>query len=194
LSFLRHKKIYQSDGLKRELNCSFNSLTDHRSDESSTGYSFMSCSPAELMSASPVQTASRSTPAAVKLSAANRNCHYFSLSQPKGPLHSLIMAEIVPASEDLFFDEVVRGYVEGNRRFVHRPWLADIVEKSLSYRNRPFILMTAEPGAGKSTFLAQLAHDHPNWLRYFIRRDQRSVLSDVSAKSLLLRIGYTGRT
>ena len=54
MSFLRHKKIYQSDGLKRELNCSFNSLTDHRSDESSTGYSFMSCSPAELMSASPV--------------------------------------------------------------------------------------------------------------------------------------------
>ncbi len=53
MSFLRHKKIYQSDGLKRELNCSFNSLTDHRSDESSTGYSFMSCSPAELMSASP---------------------------------------------------------------------------------------------------------------------------------------------
>jgi len=38
-----------SDGLKRELNCSFNSLTDHRSDESSTGYSFVSCSPAELI-------------------------------------------------------------------------------------------------------------------------------------------------
>jgi hypothetical protein len=53
LSFPRHKKIYQSDGLKRELNWSFSSLTDHRSDESSTGYSFMSCSPVELMSASP---------------------------------------------------------------------------------------------------------------------------------------------
>jgi hypothetical protein len=51
-------------------------------------------------------------------------------------------------------------------------------------------LLTAEPGAGKSAFVAQLASDHPDWLRYFIRRDQRSVLADVSDKSLLLRIGY----
>src|SRR5262249_31797436 len=29
-----------------------------------------------------------------------------------------------------------------------------------------------------------------DWLRYFIRRDQRSALADVSDKSLLLRIGY----
>jgi hypothetical protein len=77
LSFLRHKKIYQFDGLKRELNYSFNSLTDHRSDESSTGYSFMSCSPAELMSASPVPNSFSLNPAAVQSSAANRNCHYF---------------------------------------------------------------------------------------------------------------------
>jgi hypothetical protein len=86
LSFLRHEKIYQFDGLKRELNGLFNSLTDHRSDESSTGYSFMSCSPAELMSASPVMQSFSLNPAAVKPPAANRNCPYFSLSQPKGPL------------------------------------------------------------------------------------------------------------
>jgi len=86
LSFLRHEKIYQSDGLKRELNCSFNSLTDHRSDESSTGYSFMSCSPAELMSASPVLQSFSLNLAAVKPPAANRNCPYFSLSQSRGPL------------------------------------------------------------------------------------------------------------
>ncbi len=100
------------------------------------------------------------------------------------------MAEIAPASEDLFFNEVVRGYVEGNRRFIRRPWLADFLEEKLRQANRPFILMTAEPGAGKSAFVAQLADDHPNWLRYFIRRDQRSVLADVSTKSFLLRIGY----
>jgi hypothetical protein len=85
LSFLRHKKIYQSDGLKRELNCSFSSLTDHRSDESSTGYSFMSCSPAELMSASPALLSFSLNLAAVKRAAANHNCPSFSLSQPKGP-------------------------------------------------------------------------------------------------------------
>jgi hypothetical protein len=86
LSFFRHGKIYQFDGLKKELNCSFSSLPDHRSDESSTGYSFMSCSPAELMSASPVLQSFSLNLAAVKSPAANRNCPYFSLSQPRGPL------------------------------------------------------------------------------------------------------------
>jgi hypothetical protein len=89
LSFLRHGKIYQSDGLKRELNCFFSSLTDHRSDESSTGYSFMRCSPAELMSASPVLLRFSLNLAAVKLPAANHNCPYFSLSQSRGPLQSV---------------------------------------------------------------------------------------------------------
>ncbi len=77
MSFLRHKKIYQSDGLKRELNCSFNSLTDHRSDESSTGFSFMSCSPAELMSLRRLQTASRLTLLLYSLQQPTANCHYF---------------------------------------------------------------------------------------------------------------------
>ena len=89
MSFLRHEKIYQFDGLKRESNCSFNSLTDHRSDESSTGYSFMSCSPAELTSASPVLQSFSLNLAAVKPPAANRNCPYFSLSQSRGPLQSV---------------------------------------------------------------------------------------------------------
>jgi hypothetical protein len=89
LSFPRHKKIYQFDGLKSELNWSFSSLTDHRSDESSTGYSFMSCSPAELMSALPVLQSFSLNLAAVKPSAANRNCPSFSLSQPRGPLHKV---------------------------------------------------------------------------------------------------------
>jgi hypothetical protein len=87
LSFLRHRKIYQSDGLKRELNYSFSPLTDHRSDESSTSYSFMSCSPAELTSASPVLQSFSLNLAAVKPSAANHNCPSFSLSQLRGPLH-----------------------------------------------------------------------------------------------------------
>jgi hypothetical protein len=89
LSFLRHEKIYQSDGLKREPNGSFSSLTDHRSDESSTGYSFTSCSPAELMSASPVLQSISLNLAAVKPSAANHNCPSFSLSQTRGPLQAV---------------------------------------------------------------------------------------------------------
>src|SRR5208282_4292936 len=63
-------------------------------------------------------------------------------------------------------------------------------DEKLRQPGKSFVLITAEPGAGKSTFLAQLSYDRPEWLRYFIRRDQSSPLADVSAKGLLLRIGY----
>lgn len=92
--------------------------------------------------------------------------------------------------DDLFFDLLVRGYVEENPRFLRREWLAADLEKKLSETDKSFVLLTAEPGAGKTVFISQLAHDHPDWLRYFIRRDQREVLSDVSSRSMLLRIGY----
>lgn len=51
------------------------------------------------------------------------------------------------------------------------------------------MLLTAEPGAVKSAFMAQLVRDPPDWLRYFIQRDRRSVLAYVSDRSLLQRIG-----
>jgi hypothetical protein len=99
------------------------------------------------------------------------------------------MTAVTPEANTLFFETFVRAYV-GNRRFVRRDWLAQELDAKLQQQGKRFILLVAEPGAGKSTFMAQLAHDRPEWLRYFIRRDQRSVLADVSDKSLLLRIGY----
>src|SRR5450755_845145 len=60
--------------------------SDHRSDESSTGYSFMGCSPAEPMSASPVAHSFSPNPSAVQSTAANRNLSLFTLSQHRGPL------------------------------------------------------------------------------------------------------------
>ena len=92
-------------------------------------------------------------------------------------------------SENLFFSALVGSYVEGNQRFLRRDWLAKELDAKLREPDQRFILLTAEPGAGKSAFMAQLGHDHPEWLRYFIRRDQVEVLADVSARSLLLRIG-----
>ena len=97
---------------------------------------------------------------------------------------------IATSSEDLFFDTLVQGYVDKNPRFLRRDWLAKQLDEKLREPGKRFVLLTAEPGAGKSAFMAQLAHDHPEWLRYFIRRDQRELLADVSDKSLLLRIGY----
>src|ERR1700750_1179582 len=72
---------------------------------------------------------------------------------------------------DLFFKDVVKSHVT-NPRFLRREWLADEVETILSNPECRFVLINAEPGAGKSTFLAQLASDNPSWLVYFIRRDQ----------------------
>lgn len=84
---------------------------------------------------------------------------------------------------------VVDSYIN-NPRFLTRAWLASEVEKCLQGINRHFLLITGEPGIGKSGLIAQLAHSHPNWLTYFIRRDQRTPLGDVDAKSFLLHIGY----
>jgi hypothetical protein len=101
-----------------------------------------------------------------------------------------VSASVSFESDDLFFESLVRGYVKENRRFVQRDWLAEALDAKLAEPSKRFVLLTAEPGAGKSVFMAQLAYDHPDWLRYFIRRDQRSVVADVSDKSLLLRIGF----
>jgi hypothetical protein len=90
--------------------------------------------------------------------------------------------------DDLFFSALVRGYVEDNPRFLRREWLAKELDGKLREAGRRFVLLAAEPGAGESVFMAQLAHDHADWLRYFIRRDQREVLTDVSDKSFLLRL------
>jgi hypothetical protein len=94
-----------------------------------------------------------------------------------------------PAQDNLFFKTIIDGYIS-NPRFIHREWLASDVQQAMQQKDNRFVLLTAEPGAGKSTFMAQLAHDHPDWLVYFIRRDQRTPLGDVGAKSFLLRIGF----
>src|SRR5262245_44979781 len=93
------------------------------------------------------------------------------------------------SSGDLFFAWSLGTYVTDSR-FMRRDWLATELAQHLEEPACRFVLLRAEPGAGKSTFAAQLAADHPDWLCYFIRRDQRSTLSGVGARSFLLRIGY----
>jgi hypothetical protein len=61
-------------------------------------------------------------------------------------------------TENLFFDEVVRSYVEVNRRFVRREWLAAVVEKHLDVAGRSFVLLTAEPGAVSAGLKEQHFH------------------------------------
>lgn len=91
--------------------------------------------------------------------------------------------------DDLLFRPAVRRHVDAPR-FVRRDWLAAEVGAALAAPACRLVLLTGEPGAGKSGLLAQLAADHPDWPRYLLRRDQRSPLGDGSARSFLLRVGF----
>src|SRR5262245_8889153 len=97
--------------------------------------------------------------------------------------------KLLQSEDDLFFSSIIDLYID-NPRFVRRDWLVEEVGARLADPERRFALLTAEPGAGKTAFMAQLAAEHPTWLRYFIRRDQRTPLGDVGVRSFLLRIGY----
>jgi len=91
--------------------------------------------------------------------------------------------------DGLFYESLIQSYVKA-QHFVERPWLTEQIQQALDDPACRFLLLTAEPGAGKSAFVAWLASQHPNWPRYFIRRDQRTPLGDVGAHSLLLQIGF----
>ncbi|MGB4950343.1 MAG: hypothetical protein WBO55_06890, partial [Rhizobiaceae bacterium] len=98
----------------------------------------------------------------------------------------------IPSNSDadnLFFESIVSTYIK-YPRFLRRDWLAAEIDPYLANPACRFVLLTAEPGFGKSVFMAQLAAKHPDWPRYFIRRDQREPLADVGICSFLLRIGY----
>jgi hypothetical protein len=71
-----------------------------------------------------------------------------------------LVVEAVQVSSDLFFESLVCGYVEENTRFLRRTWLAEELDDKLRESRKRLVLLTAEPGAGKSVFMAQLAHDH----------------------------------
>ena len=88
------------------------------------------------------------------------------------------------------FDELIAGYT-ADPHFVRRSRLEQLVLDAVSDQKHRIVLITAEPGAGKSGLLASLASQHPDWLRYFLRRDGATKSGGGSdATSLLLSIGY----
>jgi hypothetical protein len=89
---------------------------------------------------------------------------------------------------DLFQESVVSVYVDAPR-YLERPWLEVQAAGTLARSDCRFLLVTAEPGAGKSAFMAGLARRHPHWPRYFIRRDQLSPFGNVGVRDFLLTIG-----
>lgn len=69
---------------------------------------------------------------------------------------------------DLVFQSIVDSYIT-DPRFLRRESLAAEVTARLAAPDCRFVLLTAEPGFGKSVFMAQLAADHPDWPRYLTR-------------------------
>ena len=88
----------------------------------------------------------------------------------------------------LEYNSLIRSFIE-DPKFVSRGWLAAEVVDSIKDPATTFVLLTAESGAGKTGLSASLAHAHPDWLRYFIRRDSRTPLSSGDAVSFLFSIG-----
>jgi hypothetical protein len=100
------------------------------------------------------------------------------------------VSENEAAGVDLFSNALVHSYVEEDPRFVERPWLADLIEEKLVDPGCRFLLLTGEPGSGKTALLAWLARRSPDRPRYFIRRDSQAPLNSGDARSLLFALGH----
>jgi hypothetical protein len=87
----------------------------------------------------------------------------------------------------LLFQDLIKDRATA---FVPRPWLAGDIERCLSDAATRIVLVTGEPGAGKTSLLAGLARAHPEWQHYFIRKDSRTALAGSDLQSFLLTIGH----
>ncbi len=86
------------------------------------------------------------------------------------------------------FDDLVRDRTGSD--FVERGWLHERIERLLATDDGRVVLVTGEPGAGKTSLLAGLARSRSDWLRYFVRRDSRTALAGGDVQSFLLSIGH----
>jgi hypothetical protein len=84
------------------------------------------------------------------------------------------------------FSDLITRYTAD---FVGREWLVDQVSALLDDPECRFVVLTGGAGVGKTAFLAHLAAAHPQWPRYFIRRDSRDLLRPGDANTFLLTIG-----
>ncbi|MGV9352596.1 hypothetical protein [Streptomyces misionensis] len=86
------------------------------------------------------------------------------------------------------FEDVIRVRTEAD--FVEREWLYDEIEQALESDECQYVLVTGEPGAGKTSLLAGIARAHPDRLRYFFRRDSRTAVTGGDTESFLMSIGH----
>jgi hypothetical protein len=73
--------------------------------------------------------------------------------------------------------------------FADRPWLKNQIESTIADDEGRFLLLTVEQGAGKTALMAWLADLHPEWPRYFVRRDSQTPLLSGDAWLFVFGIG-----
>lgn len=73
------------------------------------------------------------------------------------------------SGEALFDLALIARHVHSDT-FVERAWAYRAVETALATPGKRLVLLTGNPGSGKSTIMAGLAAANPAWPRYFIRR------------------------
>ena len=73
------------------------------------------------------------------------------------------------SGEALFDLALIDRHVRSDT-FVERAWAYRAVEAALATPGNRLVLLTGDPGSGKSTIMAGLAAANPGWPRYFIRR------------------------
>jgi hypothetical protein len=84
------------------------------------------------------------------------------------------------------FSDLIAGYTKD---FVGREWLLEQVFDLLDDPDCRFVVLTGGMGVGKTAFMAHLAATHPQWPRYFLRRDSVNFLRPGDAKTFLLTVG-----
>jgi hypothetical protein len=84
------------------------------------------------------------------------------------------------------FSDLITRYTAD---FVGREWLVEQMQALLDDPDCRFVVLTGGPGVGKTAFLAHLAATHPQWLRYFIRRDSKDLIRPGDANTFLLTVG-----
>ena len=92
-------------------------------------------------------------------------------------------------THDLFYSALIEEYKQRPRR-IKRAWLEERLLNALKKTERDFVLISGEPGTGKSSFTLELAAGHPNWPRYLIRKDQVTPFGEPSPRAVLLQVGF----
>jgi WD40 repeat protein len=79
-------------------------------------------------------------------------------------------ARMPDSSGEALFDLALIDRHVHSDTFVERAWAYRAVEAALDRPGNRLVLLTGDPGSGKSTIMAGLAAANPSWARYFIRR------------------------